>query len=192
MQRGLTTDMLAAIQAKRLRIRFFYRGEFKTGTVRYWTGRGLKEWTPPNEDAQTWTGWGHMLRLSNLEETTSIKANGISITLAGVTDPQVGLALNEGQRSKTGRIWLALLDDEGDIIDSPRTIFRGRLDGVDLNREESTATVQVTYVHHLQTFETPKTVRYTAQEQRRLYPGDAGLDRIATLQDAFIPWGKIG
>src|SRR5688572_29641023 len=159
MLRDLTPEMLEAIQAGTVRVRFFYEGFYKTGVVRYWTGLGPIEW-----DGKTWTGQGHVLSLSNIEETTDVKANGISISLSGVKESSVALVLAEGERSKTGKIWLALMypddssafslvGDEGEagpvvgdgpssllgeaypanlVIADPHVVFFGRLDGLDL------------------------------------------------------------
>jgi len=214
MLRNLSPEILAAIQEGALRVRFFYEGYFRTGVARYWTGTGPITWGD-----KTFTGFGDLMAVSNTEETVDVKANGVTVTLAGVTDQSVALALNEGQRNKPGQLWLALMypedgsgasmvsDDEGEsllglgsdiigepypdnhIIADPVTIFRGRLDGLGLPDGADTAAISATYVHELQALERPKTVRYTDQEQKRLYPGDMGLEFVAGLQDTQFPWG---
>lgn len=214
MLRNLSSDFLEALQSGLLRIRFLYEGQFRTGTARYWSGTGPITWGD-----KTFTGFGDLMAISNTEETTDVKAAGVTVTLAGVTDQSVALALNEGQRNKPGQVWLALMypddgsgefmvsDDGGEsllgsgtdiigvpypasrIIVDPVTIFRGRLDGLDLPDGADTAAISATYVHELQALERPKTVRYTDQEQKRLYPDDKGLEYIAGMQDAQVPWG---
>lgn len=217
MIRNLSAAFLEALQSDLLRIRFLYEGYFKTGVARYWSGTGPVEW-----DGKTFTGFGDLMTISNVEETTDVKANGVTVAIAGVTDQSVALTLNEGQRGKPGQIWLALAypndgtgysmisDDDGEsllgngndiigeafpasgIVPDPVTIFRGRLDGLDLPDGADTAQVQVTYVHELQALETPKTVRYTDQEQKRIYPDDKGMEYIVELQDIQVRWGSRG
>jgi hypothetical protein len=214
MRRNLSAAVLAAMQEGGVRLRLLYEGYFKNGVARYWTGRGPVEW-----DEKTFTGFGDLMGVSNAEETTDIKANGVTVSIAGVTDQSIALSLNEGQRGKPGQVWLAFMypndgsgaemisDDDGEdvlgrgsdiigqpypanrIILDPVTVFRGRLDGVDIPDSVEAASISATYVHELQTLERPKTVRYTDQEQKRLYPDDKGLEFIVDLQDAVIPWG---
>lgn len=183
----LTDDMLAAIQAANLRLLFFYEGNFKNGAVHWHTGVGPLVW-----NAITWDGFGDALKFGDFEETNDIKANGIIVSVAGVAPSKIALALAEPQRNKIGRVWLGLLTEAGAVIDSPKVIFQGRLDKMSIDDGGETASISVAYEHELITLERTKEVRYTDAEQQRLYPGDRGLEYVAKLQDAEIPWGDRG
>jgi hypothetical protein len=38
--------------------------------------------------------------------------------------------------------------------------------------------------------ERPRTLRFTSEDQKTLFPGDLGLDFIDDIQDRTIEWGR--
>lgn len=184
MSRPLTAEMQAAIAAAMVRPAIFYQGQWTGGFVRLWTGLGPKDW-----NGNTFTGAGDLLGITPIEETDEVKASGVTITLSGVKSASIALALAEPGRNLPGQLWLALLDEDDEIIPDPRTIFRGRMDVVSIEDSTDGATIRVSYENEMITFEKPREVRYTDEEQKRLYPEDEGLGFIAVLQDTELKWG---
>lgn len=184
MSRSMTTDMLNALQERILRMTFFYEGNFKDGALRLWNGIGDVAW-----DGHTWTGAGHLIKINNVEETSDIRAAGVSLSLGGVNPAMVSLCLLQARRNLIGRIWIGLTAADNSIISDPTVLFQGRLDTMAVQDGAKTATIIVGYEHELITLEKARESRYTDKEQKRLYPGDRGLEFISKLQDATIPWG---
>jgi len=185
MARPMTAEMLAALQAGHVDVAFLFEGQFKNGTVNIWTGLG-----PLDYDGKTWTGAGQLLGMTAVEETEAIQASGITISLGGVRPADIALALTEMQRGLPGVMWLALFTPSGALIPSPIVWFRGQMDAAVIQDSVESAKIQVSYENELITLEKPREVRYTDEEQKRLYPGDLGLEFIAALQDSVLPWGS--
>jgi len=187
MSRPLTAEMLAAIVATTVHPALFYEGEWSGGFVRLWTGIGPKDW-----DGKTFTGAGDLLGITPIEETDEVKASGVTLTLTGVRSQDIALALAEPGRNLPGKIWFALMTPEEEIIPDPRIVFRGRMDVVSIDDSVDGATIRVSYENEMITFEKPREVRYTSEEQKRLFPDDLGCDFIVSLQDANFNWGARG
>jgi hypothetical protein len=210
MSRDLTAAMAAAIGASTVRPILLFEGEFSGGTINIWTGIGTLSW-----DSKTWSGIGSLLGVSRVEETDEIKAAGIVITLGGVRSADIALALAEMRRNRPGRLWLGLLSEamaigdpetdmaigdpatglmigleEDTLIADPKIIFRGRLDVCVIEDGADTARISISYENELIDLERPRTVRFTDEEQRRLYPGDDSLQYVASLQDTELRWGN--
>lgn len=184
MSRDLTSGMTDAIVGVVVRPVLLVEGQFIGGSINWWTGVGELSY-----DSKTWQGVGDLLGVSAMEETGEIKASGITVSLSGVKTEKMSLALSEMRRGMPGKIWLALLNEAGEVIDAPKIMFRGRLDTCTVEDGGDTSTISLAYEHELIDLERAREVRYTSEEQRREFSDDAGLDNIAALQDATIPWG---
>jgi hypothetical protein len=209
MSRELTPDMAEALAATVVQPVLLVEGTFAGGTINWWTGIGPLDW-----DGKTWTGAGDLLGISEVEETDEIKAGGVTFTLSAVKPQHISLAMGEMQRGLPGKVWLALVAQDvmlgdpsiplvvgdpvrnlalgipgGGIVADPKILFRGRLDGCSVQDGGETSTISLTYQHELVDLERPREVRYTDAEQKRRFPGDRGLENIAALQDAVVPWG---
>lgn len=82
----------------------FYEGEFQNGTLRLWTGVGEVHWGD-----KTWYGAGTLLGFSAMEETSDLRAVGISVTLSGVSQEILATALSQAQTGKPGKTYLGFL-----------------------------------------------------------------------------------
>lgn len=185
--RSLTNTMAAAIQQPIVRPVIFYEGWFKNGVLNLWSGLGEIVW-----DQKVWTGTGGLLNISQVEETDQQQASGIVVSLSAVPSSKIALALAEVQRNQAGYVWLGLLDEVEDVIDDPHIIFRGRMDAVSIEDGAESAIIKVSYENEMITLEHARELRYTDQEQQRLFPGDKGLEFIAGLQDKTLRWGSRG
>ena len=72
MSRGLSAGMLSQVAASNVNPILLFYGEFASGTVRMWSGLGDLSF-----DSQTWLGAGSLVQVSNVEETSEIKASGV-------------------------------------------------------------------------------------------------------------------
>jgi hypothetical protein len=185
--RGMTALMSAAIQLTVVRPVFLYEGQFKDGTLNLWTGYGEIVW-----NNKTWTSAGGLLNISTIQETDQQQAQGVILQLSAVPSSQIALALASIQRNMPGQIWLGLTDDGNRLIENPQTMFRGRLDTVSIEDSEDTAIIKASYENEMITLEHAREIRYTDEEQKRLYPTDRGLEFVASIQDLTLRWGSRG
>ena len=185
MARALSSAMKTAIAAAVVRPVLLIEQTFRTGTAYMWTGVGPLVW-----GGHTWLGLGDMINISELEENADISAKGVTISLKGVQSSDITKALTEMARNKPGKIRMALIDAAGAVISTPKVMFSGKLDTCVVDDGADTCTISIALESELIDLERPREVRLTDQEQQKRYPGDRGLENIAALQDASIPWGS--
>jgi hypothetical protein len=155
--------------------------------LRLWSGLGSLEY-----DGHTWLGQGLLLGISTIEETTDVKAVGFTVSLSGQKSSNISLALNSAQRSRgrSGKVWLALFDSAGAMLDEPLLLKRGKLDRCPIEDEGDKCTLTAHYEDRLIDLKRPRIRRYTDQDQKATNPGDRGFEQVAALQDMQIPWGR--
>jgi hypothetical protein len=183
--RDLTVSVQNAISADQVSPIILFEGEFASSTVRVWSGFGDLSW-----NSQTWIGVGTFGGISSIGETADIKANGVTISLSGIPLDMISLALSEVRQNKVGRVYMGFMDSSNDVISDPYLAFEGRLDVPAIQDDAETAVITITYESRLIDLQKAREIRYTDEEQKRLYSGDKGLEFVASLQEADIVWGK--
>lgn len=178
-------DFEQAIQDGTVRPAIFYEGEFASGTVRLWSGHQEIVW-----DGRTWSAAGLLIGVSPIEETEDIVASGVAITLSGVPLDLQSLAIQEAQQGAPGRVWLALMTEDGEIIADPYLAVEGRLDVPEVSEGDGSCTVAVSYESRLIDLNRTREWRYTHESQQALFPGDKGFEFVSTIQDKEITWGR--
>jgi hypothetical protein len=157
--------------------------DFASGTVRFWTGYGQQTW-----NGVVWTGSGNFGGVSPIDETTTIGAATLSFTLSGVPSDIIALALGDAYRGKPCKLWLAAVNDSG-VIQGAYQIFGGRMDIMKIADSGTTCTITLNAENQLIDLGRARDVRYTDEEQQRLFPGDRGLEYVAKLSEQLIYWG---
>lgn len=186
MTRNLTAGMQAEIVKRTIRPVLLYEGTLADGsTVRYWTGYVSLSW-----NSQTWIGAGTVIGLAPVEETDDVQAQSTTLTINGVTPAMISMVLQSLANGNLGIIRLAMLDDTNAVISTPRVVFRGLLNAAPLKRAVAEPVINLGYEHELVDLERPREWRWTDAHQKKLYTGDRGLEHIAALQDAEIPFGN--
>lgn len=185
MTRDLTSEVLAALApGSRPREALFLQGDFASGILRLWTGLGPIDW-----DGHTWAGAGDLVAISPIEETNTVTASGVTVSLSGVGTDQVALAIDEARQGAPGHIWLALLDDAGQIIPNPIYLFGGQLDVPQIDDTGDTCRISITYESQLIDLQRPRVRRYTHEDQQITHPGDRGFEFVTTIQTREVQWG---
>jgi hypothetical protein len=185
MSRSITVGVSNAISATQVRPALLWYGQFTSGNAYLWTGLGNLSW-----NSITWSGAGTLLGISNIEESSEIKAAGINVTLSGVPSSLISLALGDVRQGYECSVYMAFFDANNAIISDPVLVFEGRLDTASIVEDGETSTVSITYESRLIELQRSKEIRYTDEEQQRLFSGDLGLQYVTSLQDSQITWGK--
>lgn len=162
---------------------FAVKLEFDSGTLRFWNG--YQSITIESED---YLGAGSLLGISEIEETSEIKAAGAAVILSGISTDIISIALTENYQNRNATIFTGTLTEDYTV--SSYAVFKGLMDTMQIAENGSTARVELNLENRLITLERPRTLRYTSEEQKTLFPGDLGLEFIDDIQDRTIEWGR--
>lgn len=186
MPRGISSAMIAALEAQFLSPAFFVAATFKSGPVYLWTGVGTIFW-----NSQTWTGVGSLAQISTIEESSEVNAKGMTIGLSGIDATLLGDVLAEVQLGLPAQVYLALFDSGGNIIADPLLSFQGRMDQPTVTVGGETASISINCESRLLDMNTPVLRRYTDADQKLDYPNDEGFAYVSAIQNVRVFWGSL-
>ncbi len=149
--------------------------------LRLWTGVGNL-----NYEGHIWTGAGNLLGISEVQEASDLSVRGATITLSGMTQDVISLALVEPYQGRVCNIYFGVTSDTTALTQ----VFSGYMDQMNIDEAPSTATIEIKVENKLIDLERPRVARYTSAYQKSVYPGDLGMDFIEDLQDKEIVWGR--
>lgn len=156
--------------------------EFDSGTERFWNGYGTV-----TIGGEEYYGAGDILGFSAVEEVSEIAARGVAITLSGLNTSMISAALQENYQNRPLTVYYGVIESG---VYSTATLFKGRMDTMNIVESGETSTVEITAENRLIDLERARTYRYTSEDQKALYPNDLGLDFVADLQDKTVNWGR--
>jgi hypothetical protein len=151
--------------------------------VRVWNGCKPFYWN--NEE---YSGLGEFGGISQIEESENTEANGIELSLSGIPPEYIAICLNGKYRNKHCYLWLGLVDYQLNILQEPKRIFSGYIDGMKHNLSGTTASLSVKVESKMIDLQRKKELRYTDQCQKSLYPTDKGLKYVASLSNKKLEW----
>ncbi len=185
MSRSLTTGMQSAVIADLVRPITLVQCAFDSGNLNLWSGIG-----DLTVDSVDYVGAGSLLSIGEIAETSELSANGITVTLSGVTSPLLSKARDEDYQGRELKVLLGAMDAANGVISDPVIVFSGFMDTMVINDGGETATIQVTVENRLIEFERTRVRRYTAEDQKIDYPTDKGLEFVAEMAEKEIIWGR--
>lgn len=205
MPRDLSTEVEAASTAQTLRPIALVELLFDSGAFRMWTGWGTLMWgdLPAFTDGtyfsdgttwsdlvgqKPWYGAGDLGTIGPIEETTEVRAVGVELGLSGITTEVLDIALGETWQGRTGRIYIGVLDSEGQMDGEPYLAFEGPMDRMTLI-DGIEAAIKLQIETEQIDLERANGLRYTPESQRSLWPGDKFCDYVSSIQEGEIPWG---
>lgn len=181
MSRDLNAAIITAVEAGVLDVFVGVEGFFPSGVVRLWAGLG-----DMTVDGRVFTGAGSLIQVSEVEETATLSASGVTLTLSGVPSTLISLALNEPYQNSLMNLYFGVTKP------SPvaSVVFSGYVDQMIVSDGPDSSTITVTVENKLIDLERPRSRRYTHADQQLRYPGDRGLEFVESLQTKEIFWGK--
>ncbi len=186
MVRSLTAGMVTEVTATSLQPILLAKMEFDSADLNLWTGVGDLVFS-----GDTYTGAGDLLSFSNIEETSNLRAVGMTAVLSGIPSSIITIALAEDYMGRAVTIWFGALNSSGALVADPEPIFAGLIDSMPIEDAGNTATIQIQAENRLARLEESRVRRYTPEDQAIDYSGDLGLDFVATLNDGRdIVWGR--
>lgn len=185
MARALSPALINAITSIRVFPALLAEVEWASGTTRFWSGANDRVFM-----GNTFTAAGNLLGIASVQETVDLRANGIVLTLNGVNNAVLSLALSQRRQGKPVRAWIAFLDADDALLDAPYLIFDGRMDVPRISVGPETSTVSIQAESRLVDFQRPRRSRYTPEDQKTRYPGDRGFDFVPRIQSLRLMWGN--
>lgn len=192
MPRDLSAGMITALASNVLRPVFFVEIVTASGTVRLWSGISSITW-----NSQTWSGVGKFGSISDVGETTEVRAEGIKLTLSGIPSDMITLALTSAVPGKNAKVWLALIVESGsppieEILEDPFLSYSGKTDAVRLTDGGESATIEISVENKLIGLHRAKQRRYTHEDQQDEFAGDKGFEFVEKIQDLNLTVGRSG
>lgn len=184
MSRSLTSNFRDQIKSSQLHPALFLRFEFDSGDLNLWSGIGNKNWM-----GNIYTGAGDLLSVGTLEETQDLRATSLTVGLSGISSTVISLALTSNYQGRPVTIWFGVLTNNGDIINSPYEIFKGRMDIISFTDNGQASDFTVKCESNAIDIRKANARRFTDEDQKVDFPNDKGLEFISRIQDIDIVWG---
>lgn len=185
MTRSLAAGVSTAVASGQVRPVAFVELDTEDGYLRYSSAdRSL------TFSSMTFTGLGDLGTISPLREPTDLSAEGITITLTGIPDTHIDLALDTAIQGRRARIWLGFLDANYAIIVDPVLLFVGRMDNQSITLGD-VATVMTNIESRMADWDRPRVRRYTDADQQARFPSDRGLEYVSDTAEKVIDWGQF-
>jgi hypothetical protein len=140
--------------------------------------------------SQTYVGAGDLLKISEIQETADLQANGANVTLSGCNATLINLAQNEDYQGRLMTISLGAFDGSGNVIASPAVLFTGFMDVMTISDGGQFSSINVSVENKLIAFERAYVRRYTDNDQKIEYPTDDGFEYVTSIQELEIIWGR--
>ena len=189
MARDITSAFNTAITNQVVKPIIALELDFSDGILRLWNGYGNLTMTVDGS-SQTFTGQGDMLGVSEVEESSTLSMSGVTLTLAGIKSSLISTALGANYTNRNGSIYLGLFDTSNNVIADVYTLFKGKMDVLNIQEGAETAVITLKLESRLITFEKPANRLYTLEDQQVDFSSDLGFEFIPDLQDKEIIWGK--
>ena len=189
MARDITSAFNTAITNQVVKPIMALELDFSDGILRLWNGYGNLTMTAGGS-SQTFTGQGDMLGVTEVEESSTLSMSGVTLTLAGIKSSLISTALGANYTNRNGSIYLGLFDTSNNVIADVYTLFKGKMDVLNIQEGAETAVITLKLESRLITFEKPANRLYTLEDQQVDFSSDLGFEFIPDLQDKEIIWGK--
>lgn len=189
MARNITTAFNNAIKSDVVRPVLAVELEISDGTLRFWNGYGNLTMTAGGS-SKLFLGTGDLLNISSIEETSTLKMNGITISLGGIKSSLISSILSAEYTNRLGTVYMGLFDNNKNVIADVYTLFQGKMDVANIQEGPETSVIQINIESRLVQFELPLNRMYTLEDQQIDFPSDIGFEFIPDLQDKEIIWGK--
>mgnify|MGYP005997891345 FL=1 len=184
-RQGLDASIVNRLGADEQAIFFAVKAEFDTDDILVWSG--IDDLVIGSD---TYTGAGTLLSVSNSEDNLELKSNGLVVALSGMDTTVVNYALTENYQNRPITIFMGYVMGGTNEVAGTLTLFKGRMTSLVINDTPEGSTVTIDAENRLVDLDRPSNLRYTKESQNFLHSGDTAFNRVASLQDKQINWGK--
>ena len=137
----------------------------------------------------TYSASDFILDISSFDEQTDVTKGTINITLSGVDTTYIAVVLNENVINDSVTIYRGILNNSNQVIADPIILYKGTIDGFDINENNNQSLVNLKVVSHWADFEKKSGRKTNNTSQQRFFSADVGFDYASEMvQD--IKWGR--
>lgn len=212
MPRTISSGFAQAINSRETQPALFFEIHFVSGPVYIWSGYQSIDW-----NGHTWLGAGGLVNVSTIEESSTVEAKGITISMSGISTDFLSDILLEFQVGLPAIVYLGFFDTTGtesgggygsggygeggygsgagggigSLIPDPVISWSGRTDQPTIEMDGTTATISVNCENRFVEMNVAVDRRYTNEDQQLDFPGDRGMEFVNSIQDVRIFWGQV-
>tara|TARA_R100000234_G_scaffold100776_1_gene69715 strand:- start:2591 stop:3157 length:567 start_codon:yes stop_codon:yes gene_type:complete len=137
----------------------------------------------------TYSASGHLLKIGQVNETTTPIKNSLRIVLSGVDQTFISVVLGTNVIGDIVEIYRGFLDSSNALLADPFLLYYGTIDGISVTDNEDVSNVGLTVTSHWGAFEKVGGRTTSDNSQRRFFSSDKGMEFSAiSVQD--IEWGQ--
>ena len=163
--------------------------EFGFATPIYLTNASFDITSSVSGNSRTYSSNGHLRNISAVSETNKPTKNSLIISLSGVDQTYISIALSENIINDDVHIYRGFLDGNLALIADPFLLFYGTINDYKITDSTTTAKVVYTVTSHWGNFSKTSGRTTTDNSQQRFFSGDKGMEFSAlTVRD--IKWGR--
>ncbi|WP_413614746.1 hypothetical protein MRB56_12625 [Halomonas cupida] len=140
-------------------------------------------------NGHTFLGVGQFGKVSTTkEETASYSPSRLTLTLTGLTPSIVADSINERMRGRVGRLYMAVLDEDGQVAGAD-LMFSGKITDSGVTTGD-TNEVSITLADRFEDWKRKSPDRFTDESHSARYPGDRLFRYVAQMAERAIYWGS--
>ena len=158
--------------------------EIEFGTPVYLTNAPFDITSSVSGSSRTYLTNGHLKHITGINETNKPTKNSLQLTLSGVDQTYISIALSENIINKEVYIYRGFLDSSNALISDPFLLFFGTIDEYRINDTTSTANLVLNLTSHWGNFQKTSGRVTTDNSQQRFFSVDKGMEFAAlTVRD---------
>jgi len=138
-------------------------------------------------DSKTFLGAGNLGSVSPIREGAQLSPATCDITLSGVNTAALSTILGQEFISRRVLVYIAFLDVDDEIIETPFIFFDGLMNSVSVVYGR-TAVISIGCRDRLSAWDRDKQRLLTDAEQKSRHPTDKGLEFVNPIADREIIW----
>jgi Na+-transporting methylmalonyl-CoA/oxaloacetate decarboxylase beta subunit len=164
--------------------------EIGFGTPVYLTNASFDITSSVSGSSRTYLANGHLKSITDVSETNKPTKNTLAISLSGVDQTYISVALNENIINDDVYIYRGFLNSSLSLIADPFLLFFGTIDEFNIKDNTTTSSIALTVTSHWGNFSKISGRTTTDNSQQRVFSGDKGMEFSAlTVKD--IKWGRV-
>lgn len=187
MDRGATPEFLAELFKSTSSPCYMVELQFDAadgGTI-YMTDA----WRAVSWGGHSYTANGHFLNFSGLTETAELQVPTLTLSVSGVDQSWIAVALTKPYLNRPLVIYKAFMDYTQAVVSAPVELWRGGMDGMNVvDTPDGKSIVSIPATGEYGDFERRAGRHTNPSEHKMFFPGDTFFDRCAQL-NKVIKWG---
>lgn len=186
-RQGIDSAITSRLSADHQYAFFAVKAEFDTDTVRLWTGID-----PITINSESYDGAGSLLAIGGVEDNFELKSSGLTVAVSGMNEEVLDYALSENYQNRMISLFLGYTMGGSNEVAGVMTLFKGRMTTLNIADSTEGVNISINAENRLVDLQRPSNLRYTKNSQKYIDANDTGYNRVNSIQDMEIVWGRAG